>query len=100
MEEMFLITVILTASLIVWVRHWILFITQLAFGILVYHFIPDGIVMRVMLLLQILFSIWIFLRVCYAAHYQYQIENEKTHRLPQHFTTGGKSGTKKNFLLM
>lgn len=99
MEELFLITVILTASLIVWVRHWILLIAQIAFGILVYQFIPDSI-MGAMLLLQVLFSIWIFLRVCYAAHYQYQLENEKTHRLPQHFTTGGRSGRRKNFFLL
>lgn len=98
MDEMFLIVVILSASLIVLVRHWVLLMVQIGFAILVYQVLPIEII-GFMLLVQILFSLWIVARVCYAAHYHYQLENEKTHRIPQHFTIKGDAGMKKSFLM-
>ncbi len=49
-------------------------------------------------IIQALFGIWILRQAFQATRYQYHLELEKTQRIPQHYTEGGRSGIKKNFL--
>ncbi|MGP4039860.1 hypothetical protein ACTWP4_08150 [Gracilibacillus sp. D59] len=95
--EQFLIIAILTGSLIVFLMHWGLLLLQIIFAILVTSFLPIDWFLGA-LVIQALFGLWILRQVFQAGWYQYQLELEKTQRIPQHYTEGGKSGIKKNFL--
>ncbi|QGH33789.1 hypothetical protein GI584_07045 [Gracilibacillus salitolerans] len=95
--ESFLIIAILTGSLIVLLMHWGLLLLQIVFAIVVTSFLPTEWFLGA-LVIQALFGLWILQQVFQAAWYQYQLELEKTQRIPQHYTEGGRSGIRKNFL--
>ncbi|WP_208587069.1 hypothetical protein [Gracilibacillus suaedae] len=95
--EWFLILAILTGSLIVLLMHWGLFLLQVVFAVVVTSFLPTDWFWGA-LIIQVIFGLWIIRQTFQAAWYQYQLELEKTQRIPQHYTEGGRSGIKKNFL--
>ncbi|WP_091481814.1 hypothetical protein [Gracilibacillus orientalis] len=95
--ESFLIIAILTASFIVLLMHWGLLLLQIVFAVVVTSFLPTDWFMAAVII-QALFGLWILRQAFQAARYQYQLELEKTQRIPQHYTEGGRSGIKKNFL--
>ncbi|WP_058306493.1 hypothetical protein [Gracilibacillus massiliensis] len=95
--ETFWLIVILTASFILLLRHLGLLISQIIFAILVDQFI-HSFLFTIAFISQILFGLWVAYRVFQAAAYHYQLEMEKTSRIPQHYTIESRSGRRKNFL--
>ncbi|ENH96656.1 hypothetical protein J416_09784 [Gracilibacillus halophilus YIM-C55.5] len=87
---------LLTGSLIVWLKHWPLLLVQVAIGIGIYFL--DGVFLTIIMIGQILFGLWILYRLWQAVDYNYDLELEKTHRIPQKHTKGGQDGTRNHFL--
>ncbi|WP_163536097.1 hypothetical protein [Gracilibacillus sp. YIM 98692] len=87
---------ILTASLIIFLKHWPLLIAQVLLTIGI--FTLGGLFLNMIYIVQIIFSLWIFVRLWNAINYNYLLELEKTSRIPQSYTEGSRSGRKRNFL--
>ncbi|UOQ48514.1 hypothetical protein MUN88_21205 [Gracilibacillus caseinilyticus] len=95
--EVFYLIAILSASLIILLKHWGLLMIQVAALIIVSLF-ASATFLWLIIAIQLLAGIWLLLKTLQAVDYNYQLELEKTHRIEQHWTKGHQSGTKKNFL--
>ncbi|KAB8128298.1 hypothetical protein F9U64_16520 [Gracilibacillus oryzae] len=94
--EFFMIIGILTGSLIILLKHWLLLLVQVIYQIVAIN-TPD-LVFHLLVFIQILFGLWIFYRTIRAIDYFYTLELDQIERIPQKYTKGGRLGQKKHFL--
>ncbi|MFC4401917.1 hypothetical protein [Gracilibacillus xinjiangensis] len=94
--EFFIILGILTASLIILLKHWPLLFVQIIYQFIALVF--AGTVFKLLFIGQVIFGLWILYRTIRAIDYHYTLELDQTERIPQKYTKGGSLGQKKHFL--